>query len=449
MGQCSENKRERMNFLFSWFLLLTMLRPYPVAASNFSLSGRIVDAVWFVIVLVFLFRLAPWRKVGKDAFPLLWMMLVMLSMIISIVVSTFIMGTVVIRDVFEFYRVPYYFMVLFFSAQFIWSGETVTRYIVRPILYALVVMVIVSLIDMFNHGGLLGNFVSLVYYMKSQGFAHLPGGMYYFRSCGTFANPNYFAVALMIMMVFLMSSYSLVSGFKAKALVSMGVFVSFVMVLSSGSRSGMVVVVMSFIIYLFLKIFEKFYYPGLKRKTISENVPRLLLLIFVFLVVIIASSRLYRWEGTKRDFFEYGGILGIKSVATKIDQSEYYISEVVDKSFLFGMGPAKNEDSYLGDNQYAKYFYRYGFFGLVVWFGFWISLITKAFHSWSTSRSLVRLSLSRAILCIIPSFMMACFAGSFYDGTQVTTLLFLLTGVSLKSDPKETPRSERKSSKGY
>jgi len=148
-------------------------------------------------------------------------------------------------------------------------------------------------------------------------------------------------------------------------------------------------------------------------------------------MIFLVLPKVYRWESTKTAFLTQGGLRTIDSFMIKKEESLRFLPEVLEKSPLFGFGPAKATDRYLGDNQYSEYFYRYGMVGLIVWFGFWVSLLWKAFIIWCHPKNLVQIVFSRALLCVVPGFLLACVGGSFFDATQIMTLMLTLVGGTL------------------
>lgn len=420
--------------LFGWFLVLTMIRPYPFAAYYPVLSGRIVDLVWFFLAGFFLFCYIPLKRNKMGAVLIFWMVAIMYSTIISLyLAAVFFNNNVIIQDLFELYRMPYYLLVLTFSMQFKWSRKDILRYFVRPMIIGVGLMMLVSFLQMQRYSSMIKEILGYVYYLKTTAFVILPYGRFYMRNNGTFANPNYFSVALVILIPFIAASYSLSHSLRYCFIIAACLFFAFFMLITTGSRSGWAAMMMSFVIYVMLAIAERFRKKirTLKSRRHSTKLPMLLLSVSVIAMIFLVLPMVYRWESTKTAFLTQAGLRTIDSFVIKTEEGLRFLSEALEKSPLFGFGPAKATDRYLGDNQYSKYFYRYGMVGLIVWFGFWVSLLWKAFIIWCHPKNSLQVAFSRALLCVVPGFLLACVGGDFFDATQIMTLMLILVGGTL------------------
>jgi len=440
------SRYSRAHALLGWFLLVTILRPYPMLFADPSIVGRIVDLIWFLMAGIFLLYLFPRRQASAGGSPVLWLILIMYSTLMSLFWGTLVFSSIIMRDVYELYRAPYYLLVLILSSSMLWTKEELKRDFSRTMIISVFAMTAVSFLQMQSNIPILKTILSHMYYLKSQGFAVVSGGMFYMRNNGTFSNPNYFSLALAIMLPFLLACYPLICSSRGRFGLGMAVFLVLGMELTTGSRVGAIAVIVTVLLYFFWSWMESL--RPRSRNAISPAMQDKRVLILPLIVIIILGvvvfPKLYRWQATREDFLSGGGVGGIGSFSVKMEQGIKFMSEAVARSPVFGLGPSKGEDNYLGDNQYTRYFFRYGILGFLVWCGFWIAIFFKAFGRWRRAVSQVQTTFAKAVLCVVPTFLLACVGGSFFDATQIMTLLLVLVGIAFSVsgnyDLKETKR---------
>jgi len=159
------------------------------------------------------------------------------------------------------------------------------------------------------------------------------------------------------------------------------------------------------------------------------------------LLTLESQSAVVPQEPKSESFSEALGTIKVgkyhnDSAARKYYTSKRLIKEVMERSPIIGLGPSKSVGNVLGDNQYSVTIYRYGIVGTLVWFGFWVVLMWHALRLWRHAETPIQAALLRAVLATIPPFLLACFAGAFFDARQIATIYLLLIGIALSCASK-------------
>jgi hypothetical protein len=414
--------------LISWFLFFTVLRPLPGGEGGIELAAkRLIDVAWLALALFILLMYGlKDGKIKTSARRGVWWLLSMalLATISTFTAATFLQRNVVTGDLLEIYRWIYYALVLVITAGVPWSVEAIKRNILIPLLAALSISYVITIA-----AGLSAQaqaLLSNIYTFKYEGVGILSriqsASGFYYRTSGTFGNPNFFGVAVAVFLPFIYAASSSLSDKRARVAASFLAIVSFPIVALTGSRTGILAAVIATLLYSF----------GLRKFKGSRELPGKKY-IYSIIVVIIAFSlaiapMLVRIAVTLNEISE-GGILEVHSLAVKYEESARYVSIALSESPFIGIGPSKNLNRYLGDNQYTKQFVRYGFVGLLVVVGFFLSVYTKACKIRKETRSITRFCYSNAVVAAVPVFLISCITGDFFEVTQLATILIVLFGV--------------------
>lgn len=423
--------------LIGVLILITLVRPKPSLGNNL-ISGRLVDAVWLILALaIFVLSLDFDKRKPRLWGGIVWLIVMTLSINISLFIGAlFLQQTIVFRDIFELYRGPYYILILLLASRLPWTEHQLREYFYKPFLFGIWIVLIVSFVS--GLGGLASHLINIVYSPKYPGYDVLDlvsaNADLRLRISGTFGNPNFYAVALAIMVPFLFTGYYMIRQTYLRFVISITIVLSFIFLFSTGSRVGWISGIISIISYFFWDIRSQ-----KKRVRIGVNRTKkagkylVIVAILLFAIIIFVGPKLERYTKTLREI-ENKGISKISSFERKIISGSQYVLLALNKSPILGFGPSKNIDFYQGDNQYSKIFFRYGLIGMVWWWGFWISIFVMAFKMAKRSKSLMQLALNNALLSIVPAFLVACIGGDFFDATQISTILLLFIGVVYSSN---------------
>lgn len=416
-----------------FLILLTLVRPMP-KLGNSLISGRLVDAVWFIIaILVFIISIELNRQKPKFWSSIVWLIIMTLSITFSIFNAVVVMQQdFVFRDLFELYRGPYYILILLLSSRIPWTGNQLRKYFYEPLLVGIWLVFAISVMQGFR--GWAGSLIEIIYSPKSMGYNVLDllssGTSLRIRNSGSFGNPNYYAVVLAITIPFLFAAFYMVHKTLSRFVLIITIIISFIFLLSTGSRTGWIAAIISITSYFLWSMLSK-YKRLYNRVRGTKKTGKYFVSIAIILIVIIIlfMPRLERLNKTLYEI-QIKGIQEIGSFKVKTITGLKFVSEAFIKSPILGLGPLKSIDTYLGDNQYTKLFTRYGIIGMISWWGFWISIYISALKLRKRAKSDVQRALNHAILSIVPSFLVACIGGAFFDATQISTVLLLFIGIA-------------------
>ena len=464
----------RIYAVIGGLLFLTILRPLPDVGDSF-LYDRLLDAGWFLLVTAILgYRLVIKRKRLRAWSASYWLLAGTLVLMVSLPVGALLGQSVILRDFFEFYRGPYYFLVLLLATQVGWSDENLLEFLHTPLLVALFFTFAISVMQGLGDWG--ESLVSNVYtprYSESfyDAFSNSVSqgpGFFFLSNSGTFANPNWYGVSLGIMTPFLMAGLFVTGRRRLRAAIWVTVVVAFLMIVIAGSRTGLFMGTLAVFGYFGLWLFEAWRRPSIAHVAVDRVgrwAPMLLLMMVVAFLVFASALRGDRYHGTMVALARGIG-LEIESVEQepsglieelrnlkvgrytnptairKIEGSTRLIKEAWDRSPVVGLGPSKKVGQILGDTQYSVVFYRYGTVGILVWFGFWGAVMWHTFRKWRRSTTPLQAGMLRAVLATVPVFILAGVGGAFFDARQIATIFLLLIGVAVSCRGKSEERTE-------
>ena len=438
-------------------LYLTILRPLPDIGNEF-LYDRLLDGAWFLLVTAMLgYQFAYKRRrlhIWSGSF---WLILGSVVVIVSILVGGLLGQPVIARDFRELYRGPYYFLVIVAATQVAWDDEDLGGSLFVPLLAGLSIAFLVSVVQ--NLGGAGIEIVSPIYTPNSaesvfNAFSSHYGSGYgfYLQNSGTFANPNWWGVALGVLLPFLMAGWFMRGRRRLRIMILGTGVVAFALICASGSRTGLFVGTLAVFGFFGLWVLESWKRPSVAHVStswVSRWAPLSFFVLAVAVLFTITAIKGERYHDTiatvvrvvtgSTEFGELRDALDDIKIGSrtdvsgpvKLDGAIRAFREAWARSPLIGLGPSKGVDQYLGDNQYSKLFYRYGIVGFVVWFGFWFAVLWRTLNSWRRATTPVQAAMLRAVLVSVPLFLFAGVLGAFFDARQIATLFLILIGVAM------------------
>ena len=418
--------------LIGGLLFLTVLRPLPNLGNPF-LVGRAIDLLWLVLAFLVLMLITDvGRRLSRGWRGAYWLLAMTAAVLVSLSTGAYLLGQPIItRDLFELYRGPYYFLILLIATQVRWSDRQLTSYFFKPFVVALWIAFAVSLVQ-----GLGPDLVQYVYTPKAtQSILIAINEGTYVRNSGTFANPNWYGVALAVTLPFLLAGHSIVGHPRFRILIWLTSVSALLFLGISGSRTGLAAGVVAVAGYFLWSLWDARKRSLRLQRVRGRYVSRAFMGLFLFVTVVLLLtfvSRGVRFSEVLTALSE-GSLLGIDSVAHKWSSATALVRETLERSPLFGFGPSKEISQLLGDNQYSVLIYRYGLFGLTAWFGFWTAVFWHALRLKRRAQTALQANMARAVLAAVPAFVLAGFGGAFFDATQIATLFLLLIGIAFSA----------------
>ena len=356
------------------------------------------------------------------------------SVLVSLTAAVFFLGQpVIVRDLFELYRGPYYFLIFLVATQVSWDDRQLRDYFFKPLILALWIAFAVSVVQ-----GLGPEPRSIVGYIYTPNSASdlasifVPGGDV--RSSGTFANPNWYGVALAVVLPFLLAGFSGVGRLRLRAAIWLTGVAAFLFLGITGSRTALVAGLLALGIYLLWSMVDS-RRTRTRLRLAHSGISRLFTIVFVATVALLLLTFISQTTRIQEliTALTQGSVLDIKSASIKWSGSISLARETLARSPLVGLGPSKQISQYAGDNQYSRLFFRYGILGLVTWFGFWLTIFRHALRLKRRAQTPLQASMARAVLATVPAFLAAGIGGGFFDATQIATLYLLLIGIAFSS----------------
>ena len=114
-------KNPHARALVGGLVFLTILRPWPNIGDP-SLTGRAMDLLWLFLAFIVLMTTTSsvWRlrRIWPGAY---WLLAMTANVLISLAAAVFLLGQpVILRDLFELYRGPYYFLIFLVATRVTW-----------------------------------------------------------------------------------------------------------------------------------------------------------------------------------------------------------------------------------------------------------------------------------------------------------------------------------------
>ncbi|MCF7804202.1 MAG: hypothetical protein K9N46_07935 [Candidatus Marinimicrobia bacterium] len=381
-----------------------------------------IDAIWGLLVIYFYFKVTFNTKtkirISKNSKILLTISIIT---IISLTLANISQNRIVLfSDFLESYRYFYYFLVLNAGFQLNWTKDTLERYLISPIIVAVIISGAISILAALSP--LLAKYISKIYLLKSTyGLPELQSisGPFRIRISGTFGNPNHYGVALNIVLPFLFYRAKLKTENLEKAIYYLLILFNLILIISTGSRTAMVGAIIQ------LPFLSMINYKGSRSLSISYS--KLILVILVFSVLFKFTYDIFsRVNVTVNQIMDIG-LLGVDSLRIKFEWSMHLLEKVLSEAPFFGFGPSEQYGSLFGDNQISATLYRFGLVGILLYLLFWFNLLYILLKN---SYFIQYINIYTFIMICV--FMLFGLTGKFFDATQITTFLFLIVGVILQ-----------------
>ncbi len=434
-------KNHHARAIVGGLVFITILRPWPNVGNPF-LTGRAVDLLWLFLAFIALIITTGGAQRLQRIWPgSYWLLAMTGSVLISLSVAVFFLGQpVIVRDLFELYRGPYYFLIFLVATQLTWNDRQLRDFFFKPLIIALWIAFAVSVLQ--GLGTELRSLVGNIYTPKSASnlaSAFAAGGK--IRSSGTFANPNWYGVALAMVIPFLLAGFSAASRLRLRAAIWLTSITAFIFLGITGSRTALVAGILALGIYFLWSMWDS------RNSTTRLSLPhsgvsRAFTFVFVATVILLLLAFISQTARTQEliTALMQGSLLDIESISVKWADSIALAQETIERSLLVGLGPSKQITQHAGDNQYSHLFFRYGILGLVIWFGFWLTIFRHALRLKRRAQTPLQSSMARAVLATVPAFVAAGVGGGFFDATQIATLYLLLIGIAFSS--RGTPEEQ-------
>lgn len=402
-----------------FFFLLTIIIFWPNYFINNTIANKRVSTIslaslFLVLLIILLLR----YKIKNHILNANWFLtLLFVYILMNIYINQiYLIGGVSIRDFAEIGKISGVF--LFFYVGNILSSNVDIKYLFKfacNISYIYMVIIISRFLNI--------TIINKIYFL----FYHQNVA----RFGGTWSGLNYiWIVPLLLIIINLVILEKCAIKFKVFFSLIISVFVIIATIALSGSRTSLVVIIVSLITAILLQ----WYY--LRRINIKKNMGLklnrrkkiyvLLLLIFVFILIYNVNIYLNKFVINKYSELKYifsGQITEIKSFNARYNWwKEVYKNEILPH-FIIGQGSAKSMIT-ITDNSFLMSLYRYGIIGLLLEFAIYISLFLKYIKYIKEEDSEIYL----IPIILLFAYLISCIpANSFYE-LKLPYFLFFIFG---------------------
>jgi hypothetical protein len=398
------------------------MRPMPISIVGDSAYKKIIDIVWFILIIGFyLILFLRQKKIRVEKSSYFFLILFFFSVLSLASSLTLLDRNIILIDLLSLFLFPLYFLTFNAAYQLNWDDESFKKYFFRPFILAFICSACVTLSSAVFPT--IGSFFSKIYYFKSS---YSLNGIYLsesfrIRISGTFGNPNFYGVVLNFIFPFLFAKLKSTNYSLQYVLL---VVVNILLIIFTGSRTAVAGLLIQFFIFTILTV---------KGHKLKMSIPWIFGAgIFLFLFGVYIAIKFSRIADTINTVTSTG-ILSVESLGTKYNLSSMYLSEVISKSPLIGMGPSEAYSKYFGDNQYSLLIYKYGIIGLSLYLSFWISCCYKIFK-----RRRKKMYLYTYVTISVLVYLLFGFTGAFFDATQISTFILLSLGTLLSYSENRT-----------
>ena len=254
-------RNSRSHALIGGFLFLTILRPLP-GLWEALVVGRIVDLVWLLLALLIIYQITGG---GKRLLQIwrgsIWLLLMPVAVLISISAAILVVQQPVItRDFFELYRGPYYFLIILVVTQVTWSDKQLSKFLFKPLVVALWVSFAISILQsplapsreiieyLYTPKGAKDIFVAI-----SSASA---GETFKLRTSGTFGNPNWYGVALAMVIPFLLAGWSIIGNRRLRLATLATAITALIFLGVTGSRTAIAAGILATLVYFLIALWD-------------------------------------------------------------------------------------------------------------------------------------------------------------------------------------------------
>jgi len=395
-----------------WINLVRLYPGFIPLNVSMALGGRLIDFVLIVSALYILYE-----KKKELIYGSISQFLVFIAALLCMQGLTLLFIGVgngyelSVRDLFEPYRAILLVIVFLAAANSKSLLDLIfwRRFFLGAIgLFAFVVLIRVSGISVFNF------FVDLFWGASKD---KLVLDRFVFRQTGFFVNPNWGGIFLSWSLAFVLFLRPFSRPINL-VLISLCVL----LVLASGSRTGL---------FCTLLVLVTWFTMELKIKGV------LLVLVSLFFVFLLADyeSIVKLLPRHHRDLmhaiFESRDLTSVGTFGDRIDIWSNALSRYFYDNYVFGVGPFKASVGSVMDNQYVKWLVWYGVVGGVLYFAFFLALFSNTIGV-IRKRFGVERQFAKSIFAMYISLALSGVAGAFFDVTQLSFLLMMLSGVAMQ-----------------
>ncbi|EOE4724692.1 TPA: O-antigen ligase family protein [Vibrio parahaemolyticus] len=332
--------------------------------------------------------------------------------------TLFFSSEIIFRDLFELHR-PVLYLLTFLLGVYYHSRFDEAS-LERILLPSLLIISCIAILQPFR----VVDFFSL-FYTETQNIITK-------RATGTLLNPYDLGLLLSLLTFY---SYSKLLHGSYKLINFFCFFCSILAVMMTQSRTAVFSAILGLLI---ISLFYMFFFYVFKKGTYKTSLNTFIILsVIVFLVfslwstisdnlvyLVQASIRLMDGNDTSANIR-----LGqVEKILTLKEDSFFYL--------LFGNGVSKSVMDII-ENQYFLYFFRYGFFGLLLLIAVMSSFLICSFNRLFNDLNTERVHFSMAIFVWSLIFFVASFGNPFIDIIRIQFIYFFLFGYSLNFNRRE------------
>jgi hypothetical protein len=398
-----------MSFLIIFFYL-NLFRFYPDFLSESAaelLGGRLTDLA-LIFIALFLFLKKGSIQINNNVRILLFLAILICVQGLTLIFSgTNDTNLISIKDFYEPFRL---FLLIFF--YLVGANTTLFsnfKFLKTTFTIALLLFFFIVIFHIFDIS--VGKTFVDIFFGSSKDKVVLE--QFLFRQTGFFSNPNWAGLFLSwaLSFVIFVKPYSKILNFFV-------VLLCFLLVLITGSRTGLICSITVFAFYIYMKI-------GWRT--------------WIFLgIFVIGFSYLINFEtfvqflplhnrDLARAIFEFGNLREVKTFSDRIEIWNGALDFYFYNNYLFGTGPLKSLTGSVFDSQYIKWLIWYGSVGLIVHALFFLSLFLNVLKI--SNRTLgVQRRISESLVVMHIVLGVSCLTGAYWDNTQLSFFLMMLTG---------------------
>jgi hypothetical protein len=392
------------------------------------LTVRPEEILLLVLAPLVLARMRPgWTKID------LCFGLIGLSTLISMAWGEIALGVLFTpRDVMELVKLARAWL-FFRVALYPWSERDLGR-AVNVLLVGIGVSALVGIVQWRNWGGI-GTLTEAIYVTGTGN----EGGR---RMIGTVGNANYYALLLGVGLTFALNWWAHSSR---RLLLVILIGISGLAVVMTGSRSGVLGVILAIASSVFLRV------PWLRYVATWRSMGRNWVFVALAIVLLVVAGT---WFGVQYQKFQtmdpveavrYGKQNALYRLAYRLSEAENSLNtrielmwkpnlDIILQSLWLGSGPGKSEFRAVTDNGYVLTLRRYGLVGMLLFF----LLLWQVFRalrraSKCHARGSVPATIALAVVAVEVGFLGAnLFLETFYH-LQLMALFWLLVGVGVSA----------------
>lgn len=366
------------NFYILSIITFLIWKPSPTAVIGESLGYKIGDLLLFLIV-VCVFIITKKASIPNN-FNFFFLICFMLIEILSLFLSSLKLP-IILDDIFELFR-PALYLLIYLLIYSLTNSEIFNEKNIRRVRISLFLFFLISFFQLINFLGV-KNVMSFFYELSKS--RTLDTSETIWRLASTFTNPNYFAFFLSITFGFFFSGFLMTSKNKEKLVLLIFTSVSFIFVLFTGSRTGLLTTVLSLVSIYFVYVQRN--YKNKMGGTVFSIV------IFIGITTI---SIIY-FEDFFNKFERFSNFENIKYNLYLRYEIWFDALNQWKENPLLGNGPYKYfMDTF--DSNYVLVLYRYGLIGIVVFILFFAFNLTKSLKHSSNIFSLGMVGLNIVFL---------------------------------------------------